>query len=97
MSLPSFVDVMILGSGFGGAVFAARLGAAAQALGKKVLVVEISYSAQFYKYLRTFLDLPQERTRVFKRSGGKNLTVSEVDEQIRLLVADVRSREEVLV
>lgn len=64
---------------------------------KKVLVVEISYSAQFYKYLRTFLDLPQERTRVFKRSGGKNLTVSEVDEQIRLLVADVRSREEVLV
>lgn len=40
MSLPSFVDVMILGSGFGGAVLAARLGAAAQALGKKVLVVE---------------------------------------------------------
>lgn len=40
MSLPGFADVIILGSGFGGAVLAARLGAAAQALGKKVLVVE---------------------------------------------------------
>lgn len=42
-----------------------------------LLVVEISYTAQFYKYLRTFLDLP-ERARVFKRSGGKELSVAEV-------------------
>ena len=37
-------------------------------------IVELSYTAQFYKYLRTFLDLPEGRTHVFKRSGGKDLT-----------------------
>jgi 2-oxoglutarate ferredoxin oxidoreductase subunit alpha len=42
-----------------------------------LLVVELSYTAQFYKYLRTFLDLPAG-THVFKRSGGKELTVAEV-------------------
>jgi 2-oxoglutarate ferredoxin oxidoreductase subunit alpha len=42
-----------------------------------LLVVELSYTAQFYKYLRTFLDLPAG-THVFKRSGGKELTVPEV-------------------
>jgi cholesterol oxidase len=35
-----FRDIVIVGSGFGGAVTAARLGAAARALGKSVLVVE---------------------------------------------------------
>jgi hypothetical protein len=49
---------------------------------KQVVVIEISYAAQFYKYLRTFTTLP-ENTIIFKRSGGKNLTVSEVDDQIR--------------
>ena len=48
----------------------------------QVLVIEISYAAQFYKYLRTFTTLPDD-TIIFKRSGGKNLTISEVDDQIR--------------
>jgi 2-oxoglutarate ferredoxin oxidoreductase subunit alpha len=48
----------------------------------QVLVIEISYAAQFYKYLRTFTTL-SDNTIIFKRSGGKNLTISEVDDQIR--------------
>ncbi|MGE5412971.1 MAG: 2-oxoacid:acceptor oxidoreductase subunit alpha [Syntrophomonadaceae bacterium] len=48
----------------------------------ELLIVELSYTAQFYKYLRTFLDLPADRTHVFKRSGGKDLTAAEVTEQI---------------
>jgi len=54
---------------------------------KHILVVEISYAAQFYKYLRTFLDLPAARTHVYKRSGGKHLTVAEVDAEIVALLA----------
>ena len=54
---------------------------------KRLLVVELSYAAQFYRYLRTFLDLPEERTHVYKRSGGKNLTVAEVDAEIVALLA----------
>jgi 2-oxoglutarate ferredoxin oxidoreductase subunit alpha len=48
----------------------------------ELLIVELSYTAQFYKYLRTFLDLPSGRTHVFKRSGGKELTAAEVGEEI---------------
>ena len=50
---------------------------------KQLLIIELSYTAQFYKYLRTVIDLPAGRTHVFKRSGGKNLTVSEVEIEIR--------------
>jgi 2-oxoglutarate ferredoxin oxidoreductase subunit alpha len=53
---------------------------------RQVLVIEISYAAQFYKYLRTFTTLPDD-TIIFKRSGGKNLAISEVDDQIRKHVA----------
>ncbi len=53
---------------------------------KQLLVIEISYAAQFYKYLRTFTTLPDD-TIIFKRSGGKNLTISEVDDQIRKFFA----------
>ena len=53
--------------------------------------VELSYTAQFYKYLRTFLDLPEGRTRVFKRSGGKDLTGDEVLEEIKRLQPGRRS------
>ena len=49
--------------------------------------VELSYTAQFYKYLRTFLDLPVGRTHVFKRSGGKDLTAAEVSDEIEKLRA----------
>jgi 2-oxoglutarate ferredoxin oxidoreductase subunit alpha len=53
----------------------------------ELLIVELSYTAQFYKYLRTFLSLPEGRTHVFKRSGGKYLTVGEVDREIRKVLA----------
>jgi 2-oxoglutarate ferredoxin oxidoreductase subunit alpha len=51
----------------------------------ELLVVELSYTAQFYKYLRTFLTLPEGRTSVYKRSGGKDLTTAEVTTEIRRL------------
>lgn len=63
---------------------------------KQLVVIELSYSAQFYKYLRTFLDLP-ESTLLFKRSGGKNLTVDEVEREISKALDQVLTREEVLV
>jgi 2-oxoglutarate ferredoxin oxidoreductase subunit alpha len=60
----------------------------------ELLVIELSYTAQFYKYLRTFMDLPAN-TRVFKRSGGKELTVAEVLAEVRRAPApaDVPSAE----
>ncbi len=64
---------------------------------KEVIVVELSYSAQFYKYLQTFLDLPKGHTYVYKRSGGKNLTVGEVEEKIKRVVQLGSLRREVLV
>lgn len=50
----------------------------------RLLVVEVSYSAQFYRYLRSFINLPAE-TRVYKRSGGKPLTTSEVENSMSRL------------
>jgi 2-oxoglutarate ferredoxin oxidoreductase subunit alpha len=61
---------------------------------KQVLVIEVSFAAQFYKYLRTFTTLP-ENTLIFKRSGGKNLTISEVDDQIRRFFAPAGEQEKV--
>jgi 2-oxoglutarate ferredoxin oxidoreductase subunit alpha len=64
---------------------------------REVIVVELSYSAQFYKYLQTFLDLPDGHTYVFKRSGGKNLTVGEVEDKIQKVLEMSAMRREVLV
>jgi 2-oxoglutarate ferredoxin oxidoreductase subunit alpha len=63
----------------------------------ELLIVELSYTAQFYKYLRTFLTLPEGRTHVFKRSGGKDLAVAEVAREIDrvLTLAASRRNEEV--
>jgi len=63
---------------------------------RDVIVIELSYSAQFYKYLKTFLNLP-EHTFVYKRSGGKNLTVAEVEDKIQKVMEMGRMRREVLV
>src|SRR6266496_4070141 len=60
----------------------------------ELLIVEISYTAQFYKYLRTFLSLPEGRTHVYKRSGGKNLTVAEVAAEIEKVRAAAAERRE---
>jgi 2-oxoglutarate ferredoxin oxidoreductase subunit alpha len=64
---------------------------------REVIVAELSYSAQFYKYLRTFLQLPEGHTYVFKRSGGKNLTVVEVENKIQKVLEMSSLRREVLV
>jgi len=62
-----------------------------------IIIFELSYSAQFYKYLRTFLDLPEGHTYLYKRSGGKNLTVGEVEDKIHKVVEMGAMRREVLV
>ncbi|HVS33071.1 MAG TPA: 2-oxoacid:acceptor oxidoreductase subunit alpha [Thermoanaerobaculia bacterium] len=60
---------------------------------RELLVVELSYSAQFYQYLRTQIDLPKS-THVFARSGGKSLGVHEIIEQVaRALNHEVAVRE----
>lgn len=64
---------------------------------RDILIFELSYSAQFYKYLRTFLDLPEGHTFLFKRSGGKNLTVGEVEDKIGKVMETGSLRREVLV
>jgi len=64
---------------------------------REVIVIELSYSAQFYKYLQTFLELPEGHTYVYKRSGGKNLTVSEVEDKIQKVLEMGALRREVLV
>jgi pyruvate/2-oxoacid:ferredoxin oxidoreductase alpha subunit len=58
---------------------------------KQVLVIEISYAAQFTKYLRTFTTFP-ENTILFKRSGGRNLGISEVDDQIQKALSSDRQK-----
>ena len=49
---------------------------------KQVLVIEISYAAQFYKYLRTFIDAPRGHDHL-QALGRQEPDVSEVDDQIR--------------
>lgn len=49
----------------------------------ELVVMELSYSKQFYNYLRTQVDLPKNRTHVYARSGGSALRVSEVIEQVK--------------
>ena len=63
----------------------------------QVLVIEVSFAAQFYKYIRTFIDLPEHRVKVFARSGGKNLSVPEVAEQIRKALSEMPMHKEVLI
>jgi 2-oxoglutarate ferredoxin oxidoreductase subunit alpha len=64
---------------------------------KDIIIVELSYSGQFYKYLRTFLELPDGHTFLFKRSGGKNLTVGEVEDKLTKVMEMGKLRREVLV
>jgi 2-oxoglutarate ferredoxin oxidoreductase subunit alpha len=64
---------------------------------KDIIVVELSYSAQFYKYLQTFLELPDGHTFLFKRSGGRNLTVGEVEDRLARVQEMGALRREVLV
>jgi 2-oxoglutarate ferredoxin oxidoreductase subunit alpha len=54
----------------------------------ELLVIELSHSGQFHQYLRAQLDLPRHRTRLYARSGGKTLSVSEVMREVRLLAVE---------
>ena len=51
---------------------------------KEILVIELSYSKQFYQYLRTAIDLPRATTRVYARSGGNHFGVSEIMTQVEV-------------
>lgn len=53
----------------------------------EVVIVELSFSAQFERYLRGFVDFPRKRTSVYKRSGGKSLTAAEIEIELRRLLA----------
>jgi len=63
----------------------------------EVLIVELSYSAQFERYLRGFVDFPRKRTSVYKRSGGKNLTAAEIENELLRLLARNENLHEVTV
>ena len=57
-----------------------RLAAALEGV-KRVLVVEQTHSAQFYRYLRSFYELPRE-TRVFHRPGPLPMRPGEIHSKI---------------
>lgn len=61
-----------------------------------ILVAELSYSAQLYHYIRTQVDLPRSKTRVFARSGGRGLGVTEILEQVKATLAQPKELEEVM-
>ncbi len=48
----------------------------------QVIIVEQNYTAQFYKYLRSFVDLPAGRTHVYKKSGGATITMAEIEMEV---------------
>jgi len=58
-----------------------------------LLVVEVSYAAQFTQHLRTQVDLPRAKTTVHSRSGGKTLAASEVEAELRTLLTNVSLEE----
>ncbi|MBK9091132.1 MAG: hypothetical protein IPL90_19680 [Holophagales bacterium] len=54
----------------------------------------MNFVGQLYHYLRTLVDLPAG-TRVFARSGGMNLSVTEVKSRIESVLSETGAREEV--
>ena len=60
-----------------------------------VLIAELSFSGQFYQYLRTQVELPRGSTSLYSRSGGKALSASEIVTVLRPLL--MANQEEVLV
>jgi pyruvate/2-oxoacid:ferredoxin oxidoreductase alpha subunit len=63
---------------------------------ERVLIVELSYAAQFHQYLRTQVDLPRQKTTVYSRSGGKNFGATEIAGEIRKNLIAAEMIEEVL-
>ncbi|MGK2856273.1 MAG: 2-oxoacid:acceptor oxidoreductase subunit alpha [Thermoanaerobaculia bacterium] len=62
----------------------------------QILIVEQNYMAQFYKYLRTFTDLPAGRTHVFKMSGGRPMTVTEIETELMKVLEPASEPAEVM-
>jgi 2-oxoglutarate ferredoxin oxidoreductase subunit alpha len=49
---------------------------------QQLLFIELNFNAQFYNFVRTQVDLPKG-VQVYKRSGGRHLAVTEVENEIR--------------
>ncbi len=49
---------------------------------KKTLVIEMSYSKQFYLYLKSYVGLPED-AKLYKRSGGDPFSVEEIRNVIK--------------
>jgi len=52
----------------------------------RLLIVEMNYSGQFHRYLRSLIDLPRD-TRVYSRPGGRPFTRAELARPIERLVS----------
>ena len=61
---------------------------------KTLVFLEVNFVGQLYNYMRTFVELPAG-TRVFARSGGMNLSVTEVKSRIESVLSGSGVREEV--
>jgi 2-oxoglutarate ferredoxin oxidoreductase subunit alpha len=62
----------------------------------EIVIFELSFSEQFHRYLRAYVDLPRGKTSVCKRSGGKALTAAEIEAELQRLLARVADLEEVI-
>ena len=54
-----------------------------------VLVIEMSHQGQFHQYLRSQIDLPKSRTRLYCRSGGMAFTAEEILTELQKTLAAV--------
>ena len=61
---------------------------------RTLVFLEVNFVGQLYNYLRTIVDLPAG-TRVFSRSGGMNLSVTEVKQRIESVLSESGARPEV--
>ena len=61
---------------------------------KHLAFIEVNFVGQLYLYLRTMVDLPAD-TRVFKRSGGMNLSVTEVKKYVAQVLSETAAAKEV--
>ncbi|MFN7986982.1 MAG: 2-oxoacid:acceptor oxidoreductase subunit alpha [Thermoanaerobaculia bacterium] len=61
---------------------------------KTLMFIEVNFVGQLYLYLRTMVEFPAD-TRVFTRSGGMNLSVTEVISRVESVLSEAGAREEV--
>ena len=63
---------------------------------ERVLIIELSYAAQFHQYLRTQVDLPRAKTDVYARSGGKNFGSTEIECEIRQSLISIETHVDIV-